>query len=303
MTRGNILIVDPNQLFREGLKQLLLKARFTISGDGRDLVEAINRAAASKPADLIILTLTSGEGMEAGLIQIGLVRRRLPSVKLVALAASLSSAEFLQAMRAGVDAVLTNDISTGVLQASLDLVLQSQQIFLAPLSHLLAVVTADPRDEPVADEQRTLDRQEVQGDDKVSNLVPFTPLRSVGSAANAPPAPATRPVSTTLAERSSTLPLSEREGQILRYLVRGYSNKAIARELSIAETTVKVHVKGLMRKVRAANRTQVAIWAMNHYFTPEEMAAQGSSSTIGLGVRIGISSSIIVGSSDQPYSA
>lgn len=132
---------------------------------------------------------------------------------------------------------------------------------------------------------------------EVSNLVPFAPLQSV-TAATRTPAPPDTPT-----DRSNTPALSEREGQILRFLVKGYSNKAIARELKIAETTVKVHVKGLMRKVRAANRTQVAIWAMNHYFTPEEMAAQGSSSTIGLGVRIGISSSIIVGSSNQPYSA
>lgn len=276
---------------------MLLKARFTISGDGKDLAEAIEKTAGDMPADLIILTLEPGEGMEAGLVQIELSRRRFPSIKLVALAASLSSAEFLQAMRAGVDAVLTNNISTGVLQASLDLVMQSQQVFLAPMSHLLAAVAAEPKVEAEAGEPKSFKQDEERSTDEVSNLVPFAPLRSVSSMASAPPG------SATLAERSNTLPLSERESQIVRYLVKGYSNKAIARDLKIAETTVKVHVKGLMRKVRAANRTQVAIWAMNHCFTPEEMAAQGPGSTIGLGVRIGTSSNIIVRSSDQPYSA
>jgi len=297
MARGSILIVNPNQLFREGLRQLLLKARFSISGDGKDLAEAIGNAPASKPADLIILTLEPGENMEAGLVQIELIRRSLPSVKLVALAASLSSAEFLLAMRAGVDAVLTNNISAAVLQASLELVMQSQQIFLAPLNHLLAAVTAEPPANATAEELKPLRQDEQTCVKEVSNLVPFAPLQSV-TAATRTPASLDTPT-----DRSNTPALSEREGQILRFLVKGYSNKAIARELKIAETTVKVHVKGLMRKVRAANRTQVAIWAMNHYFTPEEMAAQGSSSTIGLGVRIGISSSIIVGSSNQPYSA
>ena len=297
MARGSILIVNPNQLFREGLRQLLLKARFSVSGDGKDLAEAIGNAPASKPADLIILTLEPGEDMEAGLAQIELIRRSLPSIKLVALAASLSSAEFLLAMRAGVDAVLTNNISAAVLQASLELVMQSQQIFLAPLNHLLAAVTAEPSADAVVEEPKPLRQEQPQRVEEVSNLVPFAPLRRVTTATSTPAAP------DTLIERSNTPALSEREGQILRFLVKGYSNKAIARELKIAETTVKVHVKGLMRKVRAANRTQVAIWAMNHYFTAEEMAAQGSSSTIGLGVRIGISSSIIVGSSDQSYSA
>lgn len=297
MARGSILIVNPNQLFREGLKQLLLKARFSISGDGKDLAEAVGNVAANKPADLIILTLEPGEGMATGLAQIELIRRSLPSIKLVALTASLSSAEFLQAMRAGVDAVLANDISAAVLQASLELVMQSQQIFLAPLNHLLAAVTAAPIADPMAGRPKSLTPVEESGPEEPSNVVSFTPLPPTGNVANAPAAP------DTFVERSNTPALSEREGQILRFLVKGYSNKAIARELKIAETTVKVHVKGLMRKVRAANRTQVAIWAMNHYFTPEEMAAQGSSSTIGLGVRIGISSRIIVGSSDHPCSA
>lgn len=297
MARGSILIVNPNQLFREGLRQLLLKARFSISGDGKDLAEAIGNASASKPADLIILTLEPGEGMDAGLAQIELIRRSLPSVKLVALAASLSSAEFLLAMRAGVDAVLTNNISAAVLQASLELVMQSQQIFLAPLNHLLAAVTAEPTAVALAEDPRPLRQEEPPRVEEASNLVPFAPLRPVAAATSASAVP------DMLTDRSNTPALSEREGQILRFLVKGYSNKAIARELKIAETTVKVHVKGLMRKVRAANRTQVAIWAMNHYFTAEEMAAQGSSSTIGLGVRIGISSTIIVGSSDQSYSA
>src|ERR1700759_1659394 len=58
-----------------------------------------------------------------------------------------------------------------------------------------------------------------------------------------------------------SLTFSDREGQILRCLVRGQSNKVIARELGIAEATVKVHVKGLLRKLRTANRTQAAVWA------------------------------------------
>ena len=60
--------------------------------------------------------------------------------------------------------------------------------------------------------------------------------------------------------------LSHRETQILRLLLNGCSNKAIARELRIAEATVKVHLKGVLRKVKATNRTQAAIWALNNGF-------------------------------------
>ena len=58
--------------------------------------------------------------------------------------------------------------------------------------------------------------------------------------------------------------LSEREEQILRDLVKGLSNKIIARKLDIAEATVKVHMKSILRKIRVANRTQGAIWALEN---------------------------------------
>ena len=64
-------------------------------------------------------------------------------------------------------------------------------------------------------------------------------------------------------ERSGQSP-TPREEQILRCLLMGYSNKVIARKLGITEATVKVHVKGVLRKIRASNRTQAAIWAMNN---------------------------------------
>jgi two-component system nitrate/nitrite response regulator NarL len=58
--------------------------------------------------------------------------------------------------------------------------------------------------------------------------------------------------------------LSTRERCILRCMVEGDSNKAIARKIDISEATVKVHVKAILRKIRLNNRTQAAIWAMNN---------------------------------------
>ena len=58
--------------------------------------------------------------------------------------------------------------------------------------------------------------------------------------------------------------LSEQQKRILRYLVEGESNKMIARKIDIAEATVKVHIKAILRKIRVQNRTQAAVWAMNN---------------------------------------
>lgn len=55
--------------------------------------------------------------------------------------------------------------------------------------------------------------------------------------------------------------LTCRQADVLRLLRRGQSNKYIARELCMRESTVKVHVRQIMRKLGASNRTQAALFA------------------------------------------
>jgi two-component system nitrate/nitrite response regulator NarL len=54
--------------------------------------------------------------------------------------------------------------------------------------------------------------------------------------------------------------LSPREREILEHIARGASNKAIARALDIAETTVKIHVQHILRKLGLASRVQAAVY-------------------------------------------
>src|SRR5215216_21881 len=65
-------------------------------------------------------------------------------------------------------------------------------------------------------------------------------------------------------EPQATKQLSSREIAILERIVRGDSNKHVARFFNIAEPTVKAHVKAILTKLGASNRTQAAIWAVNH---------------------------------------
>jgi two-component system nitrate/nitrite response regulator NarL len=55
--------------------------------------------------------------------------------------------------------------------------------------------------------------------------------------------------------------LSPRETVILQSIMGGDANKVIARKLDVTEATVKVHVKSILRKIGAVNRTQAAMWA------------------------------------------
>ena len=74
--------------------------------------------------------------------------------------------------------------------------------------------------------------------------------------------------------------LSQREIQILRCLLSGHSNKMIANHLHITEATVKVHLKSLLRKINASNRTQAAIWALNNGIGDQPADAPGVNANV-----------------------
>jgi two-component system, NarL family, nitrate/nitrite response regulator NarL len=76
-------------------------------------------------------------------------------------------------------------------------------------------------------------------------LVPVTPIS---------PIPSITPLST----------LSPRELDILRCVAAGDSNKEIGRKLSIAETTVKIHVQHILRKLDVSSRVHAAVLASTH---------------------------------------
>lgn len=64
------------------------------------------------------------------------------------------------------------------------------------------------------------------------------------------------------------LKLSRRQQDVLQTIQAGMSNKEIARSLGLSEATVKIHVRHLMRKFGAGNRTQVAIISRTNGLAP-----------------------------------
>jgi two-component system nitrate/nitrite response regulator NarL len=91
-----------------------------------------------------------------------------------------------------------------------------------------------------------------------------------------------------LTEGTLTPQLSPREKSILRCLIEGDPNKCIARKIDIAEATVKVHVKAILRKIGVQNRTQAAIWGMNNssLMRPANDSSPPSNSDIASGFQI-----------------
>ena len=64
--------------------------------------------------------------------------------------------------------------------------------------------------------------------------------------------------------------LTDRERVILGFLANGLSNKLIARELDIMESTVKVHIRNLLKKLKFRSRVEAAVWAVTNNEWREE---------------------------------
>ncbi|MCP9759057.1 DNA-binding response regulator [Aquitalea sp. S1-19] len=73
--------------------------------------------------------------------------------------------------------------------------------------------------------------------------------------------PRTTPLPTVAAEHDKLTP---RECEIVQCLVRGESNKEIARHLGVAESTVKIHVQNILKKLGLSSRVQVAVYGVGH---------------------------------------
>lgn len=101
--------------------------------------------------------------------------------------------------------------------------------------------------------RRTMSGESVVADEMTSKLV----AAYRGAASN--PAPSALPASDAPLSRLNTL--SARELDILRAIARGASNKEIGRDLGIAETTVKIHVQHVLRKLDVSSRVHAAVIA------------------------------------------
>jgi len=172
-----------------------------------------------------------------------------PGVKAVVLASSQRPEEIVAALRAGACGFLSQDLPGETLLRSLELIAHGEMIVHPQFAW----------DPAAAGDAVTRGESESAGILVTTNGKPQltqrfqarSPLAAAAEAANE--------------NQTGDVPsLSRREMLILRMLMQGASNKVIARNLVITESTVKVHMKAILRKLRLQNRTQAAIWARNH---------------------------------------
>jgi len=186
-----------------------------------------------------------------------LVRRVVaanPGLRAVILTASHTADDILSAFVAGACGFLRQDIPSKQLIKSLELIALGESV-MHPYFQQMAL-TSPPGGVAA---QRELS---AEGEGKASirlfppRLADFhsATAADLGSPANGQSMPG----------NDVARSLSRRELVILRTITEGASNKIIARKLVITESTVKVHMKAILRKLRLQNRTQAAIWARTH---------------------------------------
>jgi two-component system nitrate/nitrite response regulator NarL len=227
-----LLVVDDHNLFRRGLIALLGNdERFEIAGEAADATAAQVAAHRLQP-DLILLDnhMPGVQGVDA---IVGL-KEVCPSSKVVMLTVSENEDDLAAGIRAGADGYLLKTIDTAELCDLIERAWEGDSVFSSQmLGKLVGLLRQSPAPAVVVPE----------------------PVAVVAPAAQD---------ATSFAEREaaeSLRSLSPRELEILKLIARGDSNKHIARALDIAETTVKIHVQHILRKLNLGNRVHAAVFA------------------------------------------
>jgi two-component system nitrate/nitrite response regulator NarL len=224
------ILIGKSVLLREGLSRILRAANFRVQASVSCADDLIPNSL-QRYQSLFLIVHTGGD-FSSTIEQIEIVRTQYPNGRIAILADYYRPPDLIAAFQAGANGYLVDLTTCDAFIKSVELVMMGQMI------------------SPPA-------------------LLSF--VRDAGSGAHSEAEPRYENAPSILfkeecptAENTAAPQLSSREQSILRCLIEGDSNKRIARKIDIAEATVKVHVKAILRKIRVQNRTQAAIWAMGN---------------------------------------
>jgi two-component system nitrate/nitrite response regulator NarL len=262
--RAATIIIEPHLLVREALESLIKNYRYRVVCSVGSTADISDAKIAGDGPKLVILG--GAESTDNAVTEAVSIRKLWSDTKIVLLFEHASVADFQKLLTSEVDGCVPLFASPETLIRTLDLV---------TIEDARVVVTAGARHpamRPPPEDRSHLPQLETdkpptestENETKSVIVVPTHPTRQTvngysashlnGDEGDTQWAPALR----------NHPRLSEREAQILDGLVRGHANKVIARSCDITEATVKVHMKSILRKIQVANRTQAAVWALEH---------------------------------------
>jgi len=216
------VVVDRSALFRAGLTHILTGGRFRVTAECATLQELSEQALGTTHC---VALIGLDKNVEACLTRIASLKEKHKGLRVIVLSERLLPEQVLAAIAAGADGyLLRNEISPDAVLKSLELVLVEGVVVPQGFTKLLNGHPGIQAD--VSPESEILARPQ--------NDAPFQPQPESGSAQ----APGETVSNNFLGK------LSDREQLILMHLTKGASDKHIARELNIAEATVKLPDRG-----------------------------------------------------------
>ncbi|SDP25538.1 response regulator transcription factor [Afipia sp. GAS231] len=235
------VLIGKRILVREGIARILRAANFRTSAS----VSCADDLPPGKllPRQLLFLIVHAGDDIDVALDQIELLRDTHPGGRIAIVADHYRLDDVASAFRAGVNGYFVDIMTCDLFTKSVELVAMGETIF--PPAFLTFALAPE----------RLLVAEAVRRNEST--------LAILSRATD------------TIAPQ-----LSPREQSILQCLTEGYSNKCIARKIDIAEATVKVHVKAILRKIRVQNRTQAAVWGMNNGSSSSPASSSAVPSTV-----------------------
>ncbi|HEY2756412.1 MAG TPA: response regulator transcription factor [Pseudolabrys sp.] len=279
------IIIEPHLLVREALDSLMEGHSYRVVCGVGSLADIPSPSIAGNGPKLVIL---GEQSVDDAVRQSADIRRLWPDGKIVLLFEYASPDDFHKLLASEIDGCVPLFVSPDTLISTLDVVMSGDgRVLILSASQRASIQPAMP------EEKRQTEAKNC-GSQAISVEVLSAPLATidVSNVSSVPGVPSVlcatnvpitvngngairlheQKADTIGATSSRRLPrLSERETQILDGLVKGHANKVIARTYDITEATVKVHMKSILRKIQVANRTQAAIWALEHGYSTEEI--------------------------------
>jgi two-component system nitrate/nitrite response regulator NarL len=264
--RVSTVIIEPRLVLREALELLMGNHSYRVVGGLGSVAEIACSSAIPDGPELVILGAQAADNATKSAEGI---RARWPDSKIVFLFDDASPVDFQNIFISQIDGCIPLSVSPASLISTLDLIVTRNARIMVlggknPASEW-------PLVEPLEPESETA-RLHSNGSGHGALAVTVFGIPPLTPPANeiCDPEPCTGPLHVV---ETKTPTLSKREIQILDGLIKGQANKVIARRCGVAEATIKVHMKSILRKIRVCNRTQAAIWALEHGYSGEEPKA------------------------------
>lgn len=256
------VLVGSNALMREGLAYVLTAAKFTVLASEAFIDHHVAGFLAQENDILLIIDV--GDDFDAAIGQVEYFKRQCPAGRVAVLAHQHQFSEMVSAFRAGANAYFVKISTCEAFIKALELVMLGETV-VPPA--MLAIL--DYERDRLADHRIYYDKQEHIEDRRPERY------RLEDNVSDPSDDDGTGMQELPQSSGSCEPRLSARHKSILNCLIEGDSNKVIARKMNIADATVKVHVKAILRRIHVHNRTQAAIWAMNSgLFFPAKNADQ-----------------------------